>query len=370
MIFFAGVFLIPMLVAAVAYFLSKEITWRELLAQAGVQLVVAGSAALIVHHVGLHDEEVWTGVVTKKQQERVSCGHSYTCNCVTTCTGGKNSSCTTTCQTCYEHTWDYDWKVYFSTGDDLAIDRVNRQGTQEPPRWTAVKVGEPGAIEHGYSNYVKAAPDTLFRRQGLVEKYQGSLPAYPGKVYDYYRIDRLVEVDLALQDRRKWNEDIFRLNADVGNHWQADVAVVLTRDKPREWFYALEEKWLGGKKNDVIVVVNLSGDAIEWVEVMAWVKDPIFKIKLRDAIMAEPRSLDRERIVSETRQAVVTSYKRKPMKDYEYLKSSIRPSMTEWIVTLLIGVLVAAGLSYFLHREDVFGENGRYFGRRRFGRAW
>lgn len=356
MIFFAGVFLIPLAVAAIAYFLSKEITWKELSAQVGVQLVIAIAAALLVYISNTHDDEVWTGVVTKKQREWTSCEHSYQCNCRQSCTGsGKSQSCSTVCDTCYEHFNDYNWAVYFSTGDELNIERVDRQGTREPARFTQVVVGEPAAIEHGYTNYVKAAPDTLFRRQGLVEKHAGTLPKYPGHVYDYYRIDRLVQTEGIVHDVRAWNQDLFKLNAEVGSRYQADVAVVLTRNKPREWFFALEEQWLGGKKNDVILVVNMVGDRIEWVETMAWVTDPIFKVRLRDAVMADPK-LDRARIVPIIGETIRSSYHRKPMADYEYLKSNIRPSATEWIVTLIIGIAVAVGLSLFFHREDVFGE--------------
>lgn len=354
MIFFAGVFLIPLVVAVVAYYLSKEITWRELLAQVGVQLIIAVASALIVYHANTHDE-VWTGVVTSKQRETVSCSHSYPCNCRQQCTGsGKNQSCSTVCDTCYEHLWDYDWAVNFSTGDKLDIDRVDRQGTREPPRFTAVKIGEPAAIEHGYTNYVKAAPDSLFRRQGLIEKYKEQLPKYPGEVYDYYRIDRFVTVGMTVRDRAKWNSDIFTLNAEIGGKWQADVAVVLTKGKPREWFYALEEHWLGGKKNDVIVVINQGSDGIEWVETMAWVKDPIFKVKLRDAIMTDPKVVTPERIVPIIRSTVITSYQRKPMAEYEYLRSSIRPSATEWLVTILIGTIIAISLSIAMHKNELF----------------
>lgn len=359
MVFFAGVFLIPMAVAAAVYFLSRKITWRELLIQVGVQLLIAVLSAAIVYHANTSDDEVWSGVVTRKQQERVSCSHSYQCNCRQECTGsGKNRSCSTVCDTCYEHLWDYDWTVYFSTGDEIDIARVDRQGTHEPPRFTAVKIGEPAAIEHGYTNYIKAAPDSLFRRQGLVEKHGSTLPPYPGKIYDYYKIDRLVTVNHRATNAGEWNRGLMELNAEVGSKRQADVAVVLADNVSREWFFALEEKWLGGKKNDVIVVIGLNaGGKAEWVETMAWVTDPVFKVRLRDDIMKpDVNTLDPKEVLPIVRKNVLDSYHRKPMADYEYLRSSIRPSATEWIVTLVIGILAAIGLSIFLHREDVFGE--------------
>src|SRR4051812_22989724 len=59
------------------------------------------------------DEEVWNGHVTSKEQVRVSCSHSYSCNCRQSCTssGKGGQSCTTVCDTCYEHSNDYDWDL-------------------------------------------------------------------------------------------------------------------------------------------------------------------------------------------------------------------------------------------------------------------
>ncbi len=357
MIFFAGVFLIPLLIGAAAFFLSRTITWKEFAIQVAVQAVVAGTTAACVYHMNTSDDEVWSGNVTSKQREWTFCEHSYQCHCRQECSGsGKNRSCSQVCDTCYEHLNDYNWGVNVSTGDKLYIDRVDRQGTREPARFSSVVIGEPASVDHGYTNYVKAAPDTLFRRQGLVEKHGATLPAYPGRIYDYYRINRLVTVDTHVGDAHKWNAELQALNAEVGNKWQADVAVVLTSGKPREWFFALEEKWLGGKKNDVVLVINRDGDEVTWVEVMAWVKDPLFKVKLRDSILEDPKKVDREKVIPKIRSAVVSSYQRKPMKDFEYLKSSIRPSTTEWIVSLIIGLILGVGLAIFFHTQDVFNE--------------
>jgi hypothetical protein len=256
--------------------------------------------------------------------------------------------------------------VYVSTGDVVTIDRVDRQGVWEPPRFSKAIIGEPAAVPHLYVNYIKGSPDTLFRHQGLVEKYDGSFPPYPGQVYDYYRIDRHVAVDVAGSDNfRAWNKELMRLNADVGAAKQANVAVVQVYGKPHEWFLALEEKWIGGKKNDVVVVYGLETgtSAIQWVDVMAWSIDPIFKVKLRDALMENPqRTPDPKTDIPRIREAVVKDFQRKPMRDFAYLKSAIKPTTTEWVVSLIVGVLVALGLTWLFYEKDVFGDET--YGRR------
>ena len=55
------------------------------------------------------------GAVTKKFKDTVSCSHSYSCNCRTVMSSdGKTSS--TQCDTCYEHSEDYDWVVVSNIG--------------------------------------------------------------------------------------------------------------------------------------------------------------------------------------------------------------------------------------------------------------
>lgn len=89
------------------------------------------------------DVELLNGYVTGKERDVVSCSHSYECMCYYTesCSGsGTSRSCTRTrhCSTCYEHSYDVDWDVHTTVGN-LTIDRIDRQGLDQPPRWTAVQ---------------------------------------------------------------------------------------------------------------------------------------------------------------------------------------------------------------------------------------
>lgn len=355
--FFLIILGVPLLIAAGAFIFLKGITWKEFACIVGAQLVVAGSSAGIVSCANTHDTEVWNGVVTGKQQVSVPCSHSYQCNCHEECSGsGKNRSCSTHCDTCYEHFNDYDWDVYTSNKESITISRVDRQGVSAPPRWTATKMGEFTSVEHSYTNYIKASPGTLFRHQGLKEKYAGSLPSYPQNIYDYYRLNRVVTVGFSLPDERAWNYDLSKINSDLGWLKQVNIIVVLVKDKPDDWYYALEEEWVGGKKNDAILVVGVDGDLKpQWAQVMAWTTNEMFKVKLRDDVMAMP-SLTHSALMTTISTDVNQTYVRKPMKDFEYLSSQITPSTTEWVITMIIGLLVAIGLVWFFETQDPFGD--------------
>lgn len=357
---FAILFIIPALVAIGFFTFTKStITLKEFLLQMTIQVVIAGVSVYVIYNRNTWDTEVLNGQVTGKSKDRVSCSHSYQCRCYTSCSGsGKSRSCSRRCSTCYEHSHDFSWRVQSDIGT-TTISRVDRQGTSEPPRWTSVKIGDPYSETHGYTNYIKAAPDTLFRHQGLMKKYQNHLPAYPNDIFDYYRINRTVVVDGTLPEKQKWDEELSLINRDIGFKKEVNMVMVVVYDKPREYFYALEQAWIGGKKNDVALVVGVNrNNEIQWAGAMGWTTNEFFKVKLRDRIM-DQKTLDRSAVLGILKEETDKGFTRRSMKDFEYLESSITPSVGEWMVSVILGLLCAVGLGVVMHKNDLFNEEGR-----------
>lgn len=368
MSFFLIVLLVPLAVSFCSFVFSSGVTWKEFLLQVAVQLLVAGTSTAVVSCVNTRDTEVWNGRVANKYSEHVSCSHSYPCNPYPCSCDSKGNNCSTCWHTCYDHSYDVDWVVQTSNGETVDIDRIDRQGLGQPPRWTAVQPGEPTSLTHSYDNYVKAAPGTLFRHQGLIEKYASVIPAYPQQVYDYYRLNRLVTVGIALPDAHDWDIALSELNAAVGKQKQANVIVVVVKDMPDDYFYALEESWVGGKKNDVVLVVSVDqGLKLQWASVLCWTTNELFKVKLRDDVMVDG-TLSKESVVQHLHADVTHYFERKPMKDFEYLQASATPTVLEWWISLAVGIVSAVGLSIALHVYDPFDDGvslGPSFTRRR-----
>lgn len=422
-------FLIPIIVALGAFFFSqKKITVKEFLIQTVIQGIIAFSISVAIYNSNTSDVEVLHGQVTSKQSVHVSCSHSYRCNCYTTCSGsGSNQTCTEHCSTCYDHSYDVDWMVYSQIGS-LDIDRVDRQGLDEPPRFTKTKIGEPFSQTRSFENFIKGSPDTLFKRQGLVEKYKDKIPKYFADIYDYYRIDRVInlvplkqnglatksveemknlakdvsknnpqlnnsktqlgkalkefqdpnsqvnklggQVDQLLSSlankkipqNKELNKMVAELNKVIGpKHTGSLGLVIIPSSLPREYYYALEESWLGGKKNDIIPVIALNEDgSISWVEVMGWVKDPLFKVKLRDDLLELNGIGNLEKLSEVILSNVSKYYVRKPIKDFEYLKSSIKPSTTQFILGLVLALIASIITSVIFYKTDVFEDEQRY----------
>ena len=333
----------------------KLLPWKN----AGIVALVASLVSAISLGSGLFsqtvDTEIWNGAVTSKDRERVSCEHSYQCNCRETCTGsGKDRSCYTTCDTCYEHTNDYDWMVRTTVGD-VRIDRVDSQGAYQPPRWSVVKMDEPVAVSHRFTNYVKGAKNNVLNREGTKITYP--MPAYPDSVYDYYKINRAVDTGVGVKNIEEWNNQISLALRKLGNAKQVNVVLVFTKH-PEDYAEQLNAAWLGGKKNDVVVVIGVEDDTISWAKVVSWTKREDFKIGLREDLVGT--KLDPVATLKIVSASIASKFDRREMAEFEYLKYDIDPP--DWSIILALVSLFVVPVVYFIYlwrSHDTFKNRNR-----------
>jgi hypothetical protein len=352
--------LLPLLISLAGLILDKgKVTWKEFLIQEGVLVLVVGVGYWFALKNKSDDVEHWNGVIAKKWQETGSCCHSYSCNCHESCSGSGNSrSCSTHCETCYEHIRDKEWYATTSNGEMAYEKKCGRPLWGDPERWEAIVVGEPTSIPHSFTNYVKGNPDSVLRRQGLTATWQSELPAYP-EVFDHYRANKVLmspNISRSNMPLRSWNYQLAELNGSLGAAKQVNVIIVVTKAADRIFTQALQEHWLGGKKNDVVLVVGAPNyPDIAWTDVMSWSRSEEMKIEIRDRVQALGQ-LDVEKIIPILREEVAGKFVRRKFADFDYLKSTIEPSsFALWFLGIL-GVLLSVGMWIFFHREDVFGE--------------
>ncbi len=325
-----------------------QITFPEFLCQVAVVVALMIAGYYIALNQATTDTEIWNAQVTSKTSEKVSCEHSYSCNCRPVSCG---KDCTTIhCDTCYEHSYDVSWYLHTSADEHIKIDRVNRQGTTMPPRWNQAHVGDPTALQHTFTNYIKANPWSLLNRTD--EETQFPIPAYPIGVYDYHYVDRFIAPPLP--DTPAWNRSLQTLNAELGVRKRVNIIVVVTKES-EAFSHALENVWLGGKKNDVIVVIGSKDlKAIEWVRVISWSHSEVMKVELRDALLKIGTLDNREPIMVVLKDHVTRGYALMQMEDYKYLMAGVEPTAGAMWLLIILGLVVSGGLSIYFYQNETF----------------
>jgi hypothetical protein len=373
-------FVIPVILSVLSFFIVPKISGRfPMLFNIGTSLggiLISGLIFAACFYAGVGyktaDTEIWNGEITSKERLHGTYEESYECNCTssTSCSGsGANRSCSTTksCQTCYRTHYTVNWNARSNVGswqiDGLDSTSRSVYDAKDPARWSIINMGDPAAVEHLYTNYIKAVPETLFRpaQETLKTKYAGKIPTYPDSVFDFYKINRVIGVDVVIPDNQKWNDKLSGMLKQLGPKKQANVVVVITKFSDQDYFYALQDAWLNGKKNDVVVVIGAPEfpNKASWVNVMALTDSDIIRVSIRDDIL-DLTSLDMESVLGVINKNVMANFKRKSMKDFAYLENEIDPP--NWvIISALVFDIFAYVLFWFLLMRN---SGSVYFGRK------
>lgn len=342
---------------------NTTITWKETGLQATIIVLVTLSVFAIGRYGQTTDTEIWNGKITGKERVEDYWEELYECNCTESCSGsGNNRSCHTTCQTCSRDHYTVEWFATTTVGnvvfDSLDSEWRSVYNTPDPKSFKNCKIGEPAALEKKYINYVKAVPESLFHDNSSVyELYAKSIPSYPS-VYNFYKINRVLNVNSGIGQHTisALNENLNNHLKVIGHSKQANIIVILTNITDPNYRYAVENAWIGAKKNDIVVFVGVNGDkTITWVDIMTWAMNAgneNFHVLLRDSLL-KLNTIEPKQFADSIANTIIRKYDRPQMKDYEYLKDEIDPPTWVIIVALLITILGSFGLTYFFHKKDI-----------------
>lgn len=356
---------LPLVIPIIAKMAFKhKITLQEMFIQMGA---VCLPVALLVGlgYVGKQwDTEIWNGKVTNKTRDHGHYERPYDCFCYRDSKGNEH------CQTCYEDRYTVTWSGYTTVGN-FTFQHYDRGSSSvynepDPKAYVDCKIGEPASIEHLFRNLVKAAPDSLFNK--AVDQTQYRVPGYP-RVRSFYKINRILNVDskIPLAQQKSLNEALNVLLIGLGASKEVNVIVILTEIDDSMYRFAVENAWLGGKKNDVVVFLGLDDDTYTWVDVMTFglnIGNETFHVQLRDQLLSH-KTFDVEKIVGSVSSNVVQYYKRPKMASFEYLKDAIELPSWAIITSVVITVLGSIFLTWYFYVNDIGGYNGHYRFRRR-----
>lgn len=339
----------PIVVALLGMLTGKGlVTFKEMVIQEVIIVVVLLIAFFAAAMSSTTDVEIWNGVIAEKGPYERSCSESYSCNCRTEYDYEGNSSYV--CDTCWRY-WDVTtWYADTSNGESAYRAGSCYNDIPNPPeRYLEIVVGEPTSIEHTYTNYLKAADETVLTKDVPVENF--TIPEYP-EVYDWYRVQRFIPVDLNV-DFSEFDDRLDEINGELGAAKQVNIIVLVVNDSDQNYIEALRSEWLGGKKNDFIVLVGADQyPKITWASVLSWSDSEDAKVHTKNRIMAL-EEFDGDAILDIIEEEVSTRFVRKEMADFEYLKWRIEPSAGAKLFIAIFGVLASLGLTAVMRQEEL-----------------
>jgi hypothetical protein len=326
--------------------IPHKVTWGEVCGSLFVSLIVTLICTGLVFK-SLHNTELVHGYVTDKKQVKVSCEHSYSCNCVTVSNG--NGGTTTTCSTCYDHSHDFDWRVYTTIGS-YNIERIDRQGKKEPERYTIVNKNDPVTDTSSYIDYVSGSASSLFNlTQYATEENKAKyrVPAYP-KVFDYYNTNLVINMGAVTADVVKDTNTLLRKSLNsMGSKKQVNVIVVFTKHD-RNFGNYLQYAWNNGRKNDRIVVIGVDSEmSPTWVYSFGWSKNQMVNIGIRDDIQTL-QTITPDTVVDAISKNVNKHFSRTPMEEYKYLATEVEVSVGVVIFCIILQLLGNIGFAMFI----------------------
>lgn len=335
--------------------LHSKITWKEAGVQFGISIVVAALITIALYigkNMGGMDTELINGFVEDKYNQRVSCAHSYECNC--TYYKDSNGNSQRRCQTCYEHPFDVSWIVDTTVGD-ISISRVNSQGTIEPPRFTEVEINEPVTRRNSYMNYVKANPDSIFNdteHTHLMNTHEFNIPNYP-VIHDVYRVNRVVVASHQIPRDlfRDLSESISMELRTLSAEKEVNIVVVVTHESNPQYANALKYEWLGGKKNDVIIVLGMPEyPNIEWIESFGWAEGSRIFNEINDHYRGQELNVDT--FATDLSAIIREHYVRQEFSQYDYLLDELSPPLWAIFIGFIINLIVCVSVGWYFYKHD------------------
>lgn len=349
---------IPVLVGIVALFFGKpRITLTETLVQMGVVAGLMVAGYYLTRWVGLWDYEIWNGRIASKVAGDSSCCHDYKCKCHTVC-DNNGMNCTEKCSTCYEHSRDLFWAAYSTNNERVYIDNCNPPGTREPETYRQIRIGEPTAWEHRFTNYVKADPESLLPRPPQ-RKFAVELPAYPR--VSGWRARRFLFVGLSHPEAGRLDEALAELNANLGPVKQVNLIVVVAAEADPAYADALAAAWLGGKKNDVILVIGVPDfPSIRWARVISWNQTRGSEDDLKGELIRQIEALgtfDGAAVLRILGETVRLYYVRRPFSTFAHLIDRATPPTWAMGLLIIVGLGLSVLLSWIFWRNDPLKRN-------------
>lgn len=337
-----------------------KVTWKEAAIQLGVSVLLSAIVFGFSYYGNINDSETINGEVKEKVRDNDSHQESYSCNCVTHCSGGKTKTCSTSCKTCWRTVYTVDWFLKSTIGN-ISIDSEKSYSmsiwlTPDPELYTKAFVGEPCAKKGFFVNYVKGASKSLFNTSNYSLNLQDAVPLYP-ELTGIYQINSVLNVGTKV-DTKPWQEMLRDKLKTLSSSKQVNIILIFTNSLDPMYRYKVEKEWTGGKKNDIVVIIGTDNSRSIWVDGFTFGLSQgnyLLLSKIKDQLSNKP--LDKEYFINTITNEVSKGFTRKSMKDFEYLASEIRPEDSTIIILMIIQLILNISFTVVNVRYDLLKES-------------
>lgn len=329
--------LVPFLWVAIAKIIFRgRISFKECAMHLASVVPVTAIIFAVSYYTAVGDTELIHGEVLSKVRDNSSHQESYSCNCHQSCSGsGSSRSCSTVCQTCWRTVYTVDWFLKTTIGNiGIDSDRSYSSGVwnnPDPKLYVNAYVGEPCTKTSYFKNYIKASGGSIFNQSSYVVNIKAKNIAYP-EVYNKYQVNNIIN-DVKGFDSSPYENALSEKLKKIGAKNQVNIIYIFTENTDKNYRYFVEKNFIGGKKNDVIVIVSLASNKIQWADAFTYglsQGNQLMITKIRDFLIGKEIDIN---IFNESISIIEQSFKRKPMKDFEYLSKSINPPI--WVIVMV-----------------------------------
>ena len=355
--------LIPAIIGAILFMVRDEIDWREWLGGTAAAFAVSGILHLCAFCGMTADKETWSGRITHVIHNP-AWTEFYTETHTRTVGSGKNQRTETYTDSHTQYHPEH-WDAYAEYGectDDRNVDQslfneikqrfgntINKTDTQSSyhgghcisgNRNCYITVNNTGYVypvttTKRFINRVKAAPSVF-----SFAKVPTNVPVYNWPENpNWMSSDRLIGLATKL-DHREWD----LMNTKLGSSKYVNV-IIIGFDKSDPMLGKWQEaKWIGGKKNDVVLCYGIEGTNIVWSYVFGWTEQNICKRNLETMLLSNP--IDNS-IIPLIQKEIELNYVIKDWSKFDYI--TIEPPLWSYIVLIVLMILTQCGLWYWFY---------------------
>jgi len=346
---------IPVVVGFLLFMKQKEVHLAEWIIGSLVGFIITG----IFHFIALSnmtsDTETWSGQVSKA---------IYYPEWVQRCTrivSDTVEKVTTHRTETYYVTHPENWGAYCTVNGEVSISKdlfkvlsssfggtkpleLDRSGFYSGDKniyiatKSAPEILYPTTASHSWENRIKASP-SLFSFQKVPEKI---------KVYDYptnkwMKSGRVLGTAASKIDILEWD----KMNSWVGPKKKANVIIIGFGDQDSKMGHWQEAKWVGGKKNDIVITYGGSEDNPAWCHVFGWSEKFEVKRNLESIILEHKVSNKTIRLIEKE---IIANYQIKGWSKFDYI--TIEIPYYYYIILVSIMLLTQAGFWLWAMKND------------------